>query len=331
MTDEIKSLAKTFTEKEDTEKFLSNLEKLKADGSLTPEMYSDMKAEYEQRFRTLINQVEQTKSEMMKHLEACNSELETYHQELKKLDVKHKVGELSADVYRSSAQKIQTDINRLNAQRKQLIVSINAKSSADIAVLTEKTYSYTLPPPPPARETTPTAPAAVRKPDGRSPKKKRQLIIGVAAAVMVCILLAVFFLVPRGTEEIAIPVEIENAANIGSIYFELTYDAGSLTVLGVNEVVSGGNALLEYNSDSPGRILVAMISSSGITGDVPIVMARFQSQGRVQELYSFDIENAVAYDGNSLSKLSLSTSSGDFTPKDKSFSPPKLVITAQGK
>ena len=74
-----------------------------------------------------------------------------------------------------------------------------------------------------------------------------------------------------------------------------------------------------------------MVSGNGITGDVPIVMARFQVQGREQAQYAFDIENAVAYDGTSLSKLPISTSTGDFTPKDQSYAPPKLIIAAPGK
>jgi type VI protein secretion system component Hcp len=325
MTDELKNLVKALTEKAETEKFLSNLEKLKADGSVTPDMYPDMKAEYEQRLKTAANEVERIKNELMKQLSAKNFELEAYQQELKKLEVKHKVGELSAENFRNAAQKIQDNIERLNKNRKGLIKSINARSATDVPYKDEKALPPPSEPPLPAPELKPAAPAMVKKAGGKLSGKKRLAIIG-GIAVLVCIVLVVVFLIPREQAEIVIPVEIENAANVGSIYFELVYDDSSLIALGVDDVVSGEGVLIEYNIDAPGRILVAMISSSGITGDMPIVIVRFQPQGKKQQLYKFGLENAKVYDGASLNKLSVSTEPGDFTPKDKSFMPPRLVL-----
>jgi hypothetical protein len=338
MADELKNLAKAFFGKEDTEKFLSNLEKLKADGSLAPDMYASMKAEYEQRLNTSIREIERLKQDFNRQLAAVHQEHENYQQELTRLEVKHKIGELSDDTYNSSRQKLQTSMSRLKQLSNELNTLIDAQSSADLAVLVEK-----MPAPPPAAVPTPsrTAPPPAEKISEKAPKtpkakgktsgKKRWAIIGGAVAVVACILLVVFLLKPFEPKEVVIPVEVEGAANVGSIYFELLYDDSTLLALDVAEVASEGDTLIEYNIETPGRILVAMASSSGITGDIPIVLARFQVKGWEQKQYDFKLENAVAYDGISLSKLSVSTEAGDYTPKDKSFLPPLLIFTSSGK
>lgn len=328
MTDELKNLVKALTEKAETEKFLSNLEKLRADGSVTPDMYPDMKAEYEQRLKTAVNEIEQIKNELMKQLAAKNFELENYQQEQKKLDVKRKVGELSEEAYRSSVQKIQRDIDQLDQHRRRLIGAINARSVADIPLPAEKGAPPSLEPSPRPPEVKSATSEASKKKIGKSSGKKRLVIIG-GIVVILCIVLAVVFLIPRESAEITIPVEVKNADNVGSIYFELTYDGSTLVALGVDEVVPGEGVLMEYNIDAPGKILVALISSSGITGDIPIVIVRFKAEGKKQQLYEFDLENAKVYDGDTLGKLSVSTEPGDFTPKDKSFLPPRLVLAAQ--
>jgi len=340
MADELKNLAKAFFGKEDTEKFLSNLEKLKADGSLTPDMYSSMKAEYEQRLSSSIVEIERLKQDFNRQLTAVHQEHEHYQQELTRLDVKHKIGELSDDTYNNSRQKLQTSMSRLERLSEELNTLIGAEFSADLAVLAEK-----LPPPSPSTAPIPTpastAPPPVQKISEKAPKapkakgkmsgKKRWAIIGVAVAAVVCVLLVVFLLKPWEPKEVVIPVDVEGATNVGSLYFELVYDESKLTALDVAEVASEGDTLIEYNIDTPGRILVAMASSSGITGDMPIVLARFQVKGWEQKQYDFSLENAVAHDSTSLSKLSVSTAAGDYTPKDKSFLPPRLVFKASGK
>lgn len=331
MTDEIKSLAKAFGEKEETEKFLSNLEKLRADNSLTPDMYSGMKTEYEQRLSTALLEIDRIKKELMTQLANQDSELEAYQKEFAKLNVKYKVGELPVKTYQRSIQKIQNAIDQVNVQRQQLISLINAESSTDITALAKKLPAATAATRPSIQKVSSKAPTAEGETKGKISGKKRMAIIGGALALVVCVFLVVFLLKPWKPKEVVIPIDLEKAANIGSLYFELVYDASSLVALGVDEVVPEGNTLIEYNVDTPGRVLVAMISSSGITGDVPVVIARFQVKGWEQQLYAFSLENAVAYDGTSFSKLSLSTTAGDFTPKDKSFLPPKMVLATPGK
>src|SRR4030042_1264766 len=138
MADELKNLAKAFFGKEDTEKFLTNLEKLKADGSLTSDMYSGMKAEYEQRLNASVLEIERLKKDFSRQLAAVHQEHETYQQELTRLEVKYKIGELSEDSYSSSRQKIQTTIARLEQLSGELNALVAARSSADLAVLAEK-------------------------------------------------------------------------------------------------------------------------------------------------------------------------------------------------
>ncbi len=333
MTEQTNNLTKALASKEDNEKFLSNLEKLRADGSLTPDMFSIMKAEYEQNLGAAILEVERIKKELMKQLEVLNLEFEKYQQELTNLDAKQRVGELSIDSYRSSRQKIQSAIAQLNLHRQQLIGLINAKSSSDIINSSEKLPDLATEALSPAPKVTPASPVVEKQEKVRPGKKLPAIIGGVVALGLV--LLAVFLLVPREPQvikpkDIMIPIEVEKATSIGSIYVELVYDHTALTPMSVDGVVSEENTLIDYNTDNPGRVIVAMISSSGITGDIPIATVRFQLKGGEKPMYTFNLENVALYDAKSLKKLSVRTTAGDFTTKDKVFMPPKLVVGTPG-
>jgi hypothetical protein len=333
MTEQTNNLIKALASKEDKEKFLSNLEKLRADGSLTPDMFSIMKAEYEQNLSDAILEVERIKKELMKQLELLNLEFEKYQQELTMLDVKQRVGELSIDSYRSSKQKIQNAIAQLNIHRQQLIGLINAKSSSDIIIPAEKLPVLATEALPHAPEVTLASPVVEKREKVRPSKKLPAIIGGIVALGLV--LLAVFLLLPREPQqikpkEIMIPIEVEKASSVGSIYVELVYDSTVLTAMSVDGVVSEENTFIDYNTDNPGRVIVAMISSSGITGDIPIATVRFQLKGGEKPMYTFNLENVALYDANSLKKLSVSTMAGDFTTKDKVFMPPKLVVATPG-
>jgi hypothetical protein len=97
MSKETKRLVEAFAVKDAAEGFLSNLKKLKADGSITQEQYTTAKSEYEQNLNAARLEIDRIKTELKKQLETIQQDIETYQFELGKLEAKYKVGELPLD------------------------------------------------------------------------------------------------------------------------------------------------------------------------------------------------------------------------------------------
>ena len=132
MAKETKRLIEVFAVKDEVESFLANLEKLKADGSITEEQYIATREEYYERLGAAASEIARIKNELKKQWEANKRDIETYRQELANLDVGHKVGELPLNKYQSSDRKLRATIEGLEANVTELNRLIAAKTSADI-------------------------------------------------------------------------------------------------------------------------------------------------------------------------------------------------------
>ena len=75
-----RELAESLAKKDEVEGFLTNLEKLKADGSIAEEHYAAIKEEYEQRLNAAIAEIGQIKDELKKRLAAKRKELKSYRE-----------------------------------------------------------------------------------------------------------------------------------------------------------------------------------------------------------------------------------------------------------
>ncbi len=111
--------------------------------------------------------------------------------------------------------------------------------------------------------------------------------------------------------EVEVPIDFEGASNVGSIGIELTYDS---TVLEVTDVKSGelaGNAMMEYNIDSPGLVIIGIVDSSGINGDGAVATVSFNQvgDGRTSPL---NLENVETHDATTLVDIINETSDGSF-------------------
>jgi len=132
MDKEEKGLQLAFSRKEKNEKLLSNLEKLREEGSITIEQYESMKSNYTQIINEATSAIEQIKSGLSRDIESEEKTLETYKQELKNLEARFKVGELSADEYQKSEQRIKSKIDKGQAKVSELKRLHESKSSADV-------------------------------------------------------------------------------------------------------------------------------------------------------------------------------------------------------
>lgn len=105
MGKEEKELQRAYSKKEKNEKLLSKLEKLREDGSVTDEQYESMKSNYTQIINEATSTIEQIKNGLAKEIESEEKTLDTYKQELKNLEARFKVGELSSEDHQKSEQK----------------------------------------------------------------------------------------------------------------------------------------------------------------------------------------------------------------------------------
>ena len=126
--------------------------------------------------------------------------------------------------------------------------------------------------------------------------------------------------------EVMIPVNIEGAAGVGSLHFELVYDWSVLRALEVEYGMVVGDAMFEYNVDVPGRVMVGIIDSSGISGDGSVAVVAFQLRGEADAGISLELENIVAYDAATMTEIPTTASAGSFTTENN-YTAPTLLLT----
>lgn len=336
MEDELKKLIEAFKAKEENEKFLKNLEQLKADGSIDQDIYPSMRSEYTQRLDQSAAEVEAVKDGLKKQLETIQRDQESNKYELKKVEARYRAGELQLTEYEKSTRAIRTKIDTLEQQAEELRGLIIAESASELAAAAAKPAAVTQQPPVMKPEEPKPAKTKTTKPKPslmRLPSRNKLMFIGGAAVLLIVIIVVVVLLVPgeSAVREVQIPVNITGASNIGSLHFELVYDEAMLDVTTVESGTLIGSSLYEYNIDTPGRIVVGLINSAGIRGDGPLILFSLQVLEKGSTAVPLVLENVAAYDASTLSRLTLSTMNGSFMLKDSSFTPPTLLFAPSAK
>ena len=125
-------------------------------------------------------------------------------------------------------------------------------------------------------------------------------------------------------KEIAVPIFLEGAANVGSLEFVLLYDPAVLEVINVEGGTLASNALLDSSTRTPGLVWAGMIDANGMNGDGPAAVVKFRVIGNGKSSTALTLESVVAYDASTLLDIITQTSSGSFTVKDLSLNPPSL-------
>lgn len=132
MRKEERELQAAYSKKEKNEKLLSNLEKMREEGSVTDEQYESMKSQYTQMLNSANAEIEQIKNEVSREIESEQRDLSVYKQELSNLEVRFKVGELGAEDYRKAEQKARSKIEKIESKLSELNKLHEAKSTADV-------------------------------------------------------------------------------------------------------------------------------------------------------------------------------------------------------
>jgi len=139
--------------------------------------------------------------------------------------------------------------------------------------------------------------------------------------ILVALLLAIaLFAVSCSCEddkEVEVPINLENASNVGSLQIEISYDASVLQATQVEAEELGKNAMIESNLDNPGIVIIGIVDSSGINGSGSVVSISFDVLEK-DASSSVTIKNAAAHDVNTLVDLPTSLTQGSFAAGDVS-------------
>ena len=127
-------LQKPFLAKEETERFLANLDKLKSEGTITEEQYNFVKEDYNQRLAAANSEIAQQRVELTSRVGDCQTSLATNKLELERLGLRFKVGELPLERYQRLDRKVRKRISKTEAEIAELERLLKANSSSDIGV-----------------------------------------------------------------------------------------------------------------------------------------------------------------------------------------------------
>lgn len=127
-----KSLQEAFSKKERAENLLANLENLKKGGGIDETQYTPMKNEYAKTLNEANVEIGHIKNTVSVELAARQRDLDVYNQELKNLEMRFKVGELTADSYQKTNQRTRQKIEKIEQKIAELKVLVESKSSGEI-------------------------------------------------------------------------------------------------------------------------------------------------------------------------------------------------------
>ena len=114
-------------------------------------------------------------------------------------------------------------------------------------------------------------------------------------------------------------IQLENAENLGSLQMTLSYDDSIIEIIDIKAEKLSKNAMLEFNKDTPGRLVIGIIDSAGINGSGPVAVINFkilQEDGDSP----FNIVEAQAYKADTLVDITASIINGSFS-KDNASDP----------
>ena len=118
--------------KEKVELFLSNLEKLREDGSVTEVQYQDLQSEYRAILEEANNSVKSIKARLRTEFERKAEELENAQREQELWHIRFNVREIRSETYWAQVKPLRKKIEQLKKEVPKLQTLVSAKSTAEI-------------------------------------------------------------------------------------------------------------------------------------------------------------------------------------------------------
>lgn len=134
--------------------------------------------------------------------------------------------------------------------------------------------------------------------------------------------------ITSGKEEVSlilVPVEVNGANKLGSLYGEMVYDPKVLFPVDVGNGSIAKDALLEYSIKIPGRVIFGIVDEKSIDGDGAIVIIRFQPlDGNATS--QLELQNVVVHDVTAINQLTATISAGSVATKGQSVTSPEITF-----
>jgi len=115
------------------------------------------------------------------------------------------------------------------------------------------------------------------------------------------------------TGQVNVPVNANNASNLGSLEFELVYNPGILQPESVAKGELADNAMIDFSFARSGRVWVAMVDSNGLSGSGSLAIITFRRVGSGQTAATLTLENVRAYNATTLIDIVTGTTAGNLT------------------
>jgi hypothetical protein len=111
-------------------------------------------------------------------------------------------------------------------------------------------------------------------------------------------------------DQVDVPLEVANVSNVGSLHAELVYDPSVLRAVSVRAGSLHSGGLFESNIDAPGRVVVGMASTQGISGSGEVAVVSFDVVGQDGATCNLAVENVEANDATTLNRIGMPVQSG---------------------
>ena len=121
-----------------------------------------------------------------------------------------------------------------------------------------------------------------------------------------------------------VPVQVKNADGVGALHIEVVYDSSIIEVADVTLGSLGENGQVDYEVESPGRVIIGFIDAMGMSGSGDVVEIEFTENSDGKS--SLALENVVATDAETLYDLVVQTSAGSLDTDDDTSMAPVINI-----
>jgi hypothetical protein len=124
----------------------------------------------------------------------------------------------------------------------------------------------------------------------------------------------------KNSKENVIPINLQNAKNVGSISLTVSYDPQVINIIEIKPGEIAGNAILEFNIDQPGKAVIGIIDSNGITGTGSVALLGFNIIDG-NGIISINLDSIELYDAANLVDIPLRVSGGSIAAGGSSITP----------
>ncbi len=147
------------------------------------------------------------------------------------------------------------------------------------------------------------------------------VVAALAAGVVVALGLS-----DSASGEVSVPIQARNADDLGAVHIELGYDADVLTPVDVKAGALSGDAMMEYDTDTPGWVVISVVDSAGMSGDGSLAVVEFEVTGDGDGSSPLTLDNIEAWDATNVFDVPAQSTPGSFTSSGNSVEAPLLTF-----